>query len=590
MRIFVFHLSLFLLLSISAFSQDIRYELSMPEPHTHYYEVSMTFEKAKGPIDVYIPNWTPGSYKIRDFAKNLADISASFGEKETEILKTEKNIWRITEPSAGSIRINYRVYAFENSVRTSFLDDSHGYINGASVFMVPAGMESAAIMLDIKPFESWSKVSTGLEKQGEFSFKANDYHTLIDSPIEIGNHEQHFFEMEGIAFEVAIYGTTEGIHEEWVEGIKKIVKATHEIMPDLDLDRYVFIIHSLTQGTGGLEHMNSTLLQYSRWTYQNPSSFFSLVAHEYFHLWNAKRIKPTDLASFDYQKENYTTLLWFAEGVTSYYENLILLKAGFFDISTYLNKTMSTLNYVESQPGVKEQSLAESSFDSWIKFYQPNENSVNTTVSYYSKGKIIALLLDIEIIRATSGEKSLDDVLELLYKEYYLKKNIGYSEESLIAACEKVAGQDMKLFFDSYIYGTRTPDYPSFFGAVGIPALVEENKRAELGASTRTDNGKTVISRVLRGSSAYESGLNVNDEIIAVNGFRLQKNELKSVMSTKYVGDTIQVLISRDGIIREMDVVLRESNTLKTSIFPPGDIKKEKRVNFRTWIRDNDES
>jgi len=579
-----------LLLAFNVCSQEIDYRLSMPEPHTHYYEVTIILKQTNlDYLDLYMPVWTPGSYKVRDFSKNVENLFATSNNLNLTIKKLSKNTWRVQTPQKSEVRITYKVYAYENSVRTSFLDMSHGYVNGASVFMTIKGLESLPIQLTIEPFRNWKKVSTSLTQGKKLAYKATNYDELIDSPIEIGNHSSYYFEEDGVKYEIAFYGQTEADTAQIFRGIQKIVKTTNSMMSEVPLKKYVFIIQNLTIGSGGLEHSNSTMIQMNRWTYENPINFYGLVAHEYFHLWNAKRIRPLELSSFNYHSENYSKHLWLMEGFTSYYENLILMKADMMDLQTFLNKTASTINYIESQPGVKVQSISESSFDAWIKFYQPNENSSNSSVSYYSKGKIVALLLDLFIIDASKGERNLDDLLTLLYQEFYISRASGYTEEELINSCSDIAGKDMKPFFEDYVYGLETPDYQRYFKSVGIKATLNEAINADFGAATTLSNGKLKITSVTREGSAYESGLNVNDEIIAIDGYRILKNELSIVLNSRKIGDRVSILIARDGLIKEIQVELLKSTTKRLNLSFRNSIIKEEKQNFGTWIRLNDE-
>ena len=277
-----------------------------------------------------------------------------------------------------------------------------------------------------------------------------------------------------------------------------------------------------------MEHLNSTTLEVSRAGYQNNyNGFLTLVAHEYFHLWNVKRIRGKALGPFDYDNENYTHLLWVAEGFTSYYEDLILRRAGLITSDAFLNTIIYSIGGIENQPGNNVQSLAESSWDAWIKFYRPNENSSNTSISYYTKGSVIATLLDLEIMNNTNAEKTLDDVLKYLYNEYYKKQKRGFTDQEMQMAVEKVAGKSMKDFFDNYIFGTKSIDYQKYFNYAGLKANMNPVAGNEgfLGATTNNNGGKINITSLLRGSASYNFGLNVNDEIIAVDNNRLSNGE-----------------------------------------------------------------
>ena len=434
------------LIGLTSQSQTINYELSSPEPHTHYFEVGMNVSDYKvAYFDIKMPVWAPGSYLIREFAKSVENVQATSEGKEVEVKKIDKNTWRIFSKKKNNIQIKYKVYAFELSVRTSYVDMSHSYVNGTSVFMYVNDKINVGGTLDIKPYKDWKEISTGMPIVDGNKWKRSfaNYDILVDSPIEVGNQEIFDFEAAGVVHTVAMYGQGNYEVEKLKKDMARVIESCTSVFGFNPNKEYTFIIHNLTNGSGGLEHLNSTTLQVNRWTYgeKKYNGFLSLVAHEYFHLWNVKRIRPVELGPFNYEQENYTSLLWIMEGFTSYYDELLLLRSGFYDEDLYLNKLTGTITRVENQPGNKVLPLSESSLDAWIKLYRPNENSYNTTISYYSKGSLVAAMLDLEIIHSTDGEKSLDDVLIYLYKNYHEKQGRGFTEKEAKAAIEKVAGK-----------------------------------------------------------------------------------------------------------------------------------------------------
>jgi predicted metalloprotease with PDZ domain len=326
---------------------------------------------------------------------------------------------------------------------------------------------------------------------------------------------------------------------------------------------YLFIIHHVEEGGGGLEHANSNVVQFPRFNYTNDlkyKAFLGLCAHEYFHLWNVKRIRPKELGPFDYENEAYTSLLWVMEGFTSYYDELILLRAGFYSPEQYLNVLSGTVTSVENQPGNKVLPLSEASLDAWIKLYRPNENSYNTTISYYSKGACVAAMLDAFIIASTDGNKGLDDVLVLLYKEYYEKQNRGFTENEIKLALEKVSGKKLDDFFANYINGTEPIPYEDFVKPLGLnlKQYIAAPDKAHLGIRMGGASGKTTISTVIRNTSSFDGGLNVNDEIVAINGYRMNDQAaINNQIKTLKVGDQADFLIVRDGQIRSITVTMK---------------------------------
>ncbi|BDD10085.1 peptidase M61 [Fulvitalea axinellae] len=576
----------------------IEYKLSMPEPYTHYFEVEMKVSNLKTSyIDLKMPVWAPGSYLVREFAKSVEGFQAMDANgNPLKSEKTDKATWRIQSKKAKSVTARYRVYAYELSVRTSFLDASHGYLNGTSVFMYVAGQKKTPVTVTVKPYKEWKKVNTGLDPVPgkKFTYSAPNYDVLADAPFEIGNQREFHFESKGVKFTVAMYGKADYNENTLKAEMKKVVDACSDVFggdqPNKD---YTFIVHNLSHGGGGLEHLNSTTLQVNRWAYATKGgmqSFLSLVCHEYIHVWNVKRLRPKSLGPFDYQSENYTTLLWVSEGITSYYDELLLERTGILSKKEYLGRLKNGIGSIENQPGQRVQPLAMSSFDTWIKAYRPNENSYNTTISYYTKGSVVAAMLDLAIIDATDGKKKLDDVMLELYRKTYLKNGSGFTERDFVNTVNQVAGKSMDDFFKNYIHSTKQIPYNEFFDKVGIK-MIDRNKgrqtRAYLGAMTSERGGKLTITRVIRGTSAYENGLNVNDEIIAVDGFRVNSSELSKLIGFKRPGETAKVTISRDGLLMDINVTLKADNRANIALMEienPTD--RQKRLK-EFWLKKN---
>ncbi|WP_240676055.1 M61 family metallopeptidase [Botryobacter ruber] len=570
---------------------DLQYFLSMPEPHTHYFEVEIELSGAKKKhIDYKMPVWAPGSYLIREFAKNVESFDAT--NKAGEALRAEKinkNTWRVYSNKSETVRVRYKVYAYELSVRTSYLDASHGYVNGTSVFMYPEGYQHLNGTLEVKPYNGWSKISTGLKSTGRFTYTFPDYDILADSPLEIGNHEVLTFMAAGVPHEVALYGQGNFEPERLLADMKKVVEEAVKIFGELPVDRYVFIVHNLLRGGGGLEHLNSTTLQTTYNSYNTErgySGFMGLVAHEYFHLWNVKRLRPEPLGPFNYDAENYTTLLWFSEGFTSYYDDLITRWAGIISPERYLEIVAGSIHAVENTPGNKVQSVSEASFDAWIKYYRPNENSKNSEVSYYTKGSILAQLVNMEIMAATKGEKSLDDLMRYMYDRYYKKLNRGFTEEELKEAIEKLAGKKMDDFFRDYVHGTKTPDYNRYFEAAGL-RLVNLNQNSlniDWGASTAMADGKMIVRSVNRGSGAWEGGLNVNDEIVAIEGRRVT-GDIGDHLAGSTLGEKVDVLVSREGVLQTLQVPILQDKSLRYRFERvPNPTKLQQKI-YKKWLQ-----
>lgn len=578
-----------LLISVSSMAQQITYKLAMPKPQDHYFQVEMELKDFKEKtLEIKMPVWAPGSYLVREFAKNVNMVYA-FDEngKALKVQKKTKNTWSIDKGKAKSVKVNYEVYAFELTVRTSFLDLTHGFVSGSGVFMYVNGHQNRKGTLEVVPYKDFKVVSTGLPKSsaGKFTYEFENYDQLADCPIEIGNQEVFDFMAAGVKHTVAMYG--EGNYE--VEQLKidmaRICEAATNVFGENPNKDYLFIVHNVVDGQGGLEHTNSTTLSVNRWTYSSSQylGFLSLVAHEYFHLWNVKRLRPIELGPFNYDEENYTTLLWVMEGFTSYYDELLLLRAGYYKPEEYLSKLQSSINYVEGTPGSRVQSVAHASFDAWIKAYRPNENSSNTTMTYYTRGQVMASLIDAMIVAKSDGKKCLDHFLKDMYNKYHKKLNRGFTDQEFKKELESFIGQDLTEFYAKYIDGTEIPPYRSIFGQVGLLANDFTSVSPSFGASLKQEGGKVIVRSVRRGSAAEDAGISVNDEIIGCNGYRVDQKSLEATMNALNENDDIELLVSRDEILFSVRVNMTTYTRPQFKLSVDEQFPKQDLLNY--WLR-----
>lgn len=579
---------------------DISYQISFPEAQAHYINVEMNLKGINSEfIDVKMPVWAPGSYLIREFAKNVEGFSVkNTAGTPLKSTKINKNTWRIFNNRHENITISYLVYAFELSVRTSFVDASHAFLSPVGLFMYPEGKIKSPSVITIKPYTNWKKISTGLEPvKGKLNtYYAPNFDVLYDSPFEVGNHDIFEFEAAGVKHEVAMYGGGNYDKSQLANDMTKIIETETNIFNENPNKRYVFIIHNTLNGGGGLEHMNSTVLGAIRLGYKDETSyksFLGLVAHEYFHLWNVKRLRPEALGPFDYSVENYTSNLWIAEGFTAYYDNLILRRADIYSVDNYLAELTKDINTVENQPGNRIQPVIEASFDAWIKYYRPNENSKNSTISYYNKGALIGMILDLEILNSTKGTKRLDDVLKTMYEEYYKKHNRGFTDSEFKEMAEKIAGKSLDEIYTKYINGTEPIDFNKYLGYAGL-CLIDDNLEKEipsLGVSTLIKDGKVIITSILRGSAAWNDGLNVNDELIAIDNNRIFGTadaagitDLNKFISSKQAGEKVSVIIARDGIIQTINLTIKNLNSSRFRIDMDNDANQQQIKIRNQWL------
>ena len=583
----------------------------MPRPHTHLFEVEVAIKRtADGPQEelLVMPVWTPGSYLIREFARNVQDFAASTAANQPlKWEKTNKNTWRVVTNGARDWHATYRVYANELSVRTSELNSAHAFWNNANLLMYLEGFLNSPSTVHVLAPDVW-KVATGLPAVlgQKNTFRAENFDVLYDSPFEAGNFKTLVFNVKGIPHRIVIDGEGNYDPERMRRDVQKIVETQVEVMGgEIPYRDYTFILHLRANAGGGLEHLNSTALGYPRFGFKiqtgdratsaSPAAtttverdyrgFLSLVSHEFFHLWNVKRIRPDALGPFDYMKENYTKLLWVAEGITDYYADLLVRRAGLITENEYLTATARAIQTLQNTPGRKEQTVEDSSFDTWIKFYRQDENSINSQVSYYDKGAILGLLLDLEIRQRSKNAKSLDDVLRYLYVEFF-KKNRNYTPPDFQKACELMAGSSLEDFFNRYVRGTEELNYSVALEAAGLrlDTMGTGDEKVYFGADVAQEEDRLIVRRVYAGSPAYEQGLNAGDQIVALDNMRVTRDFFNARLAEKKPGDLINLTIFRFDDLSTLLIKLAERREGTYRIVPlPSQTEAQKRV-YKSWL------
>lgn len=555
-------------INIHMANSSIKFRVSFIEPQAHYAEIEMQIEGFHREfVDIKLPVWTPGSYLIREYAKHIEQVVAKNEAAEFSVEKQAKNTWRVFNKQQD-FSFCYRIYGFEVSVRTNFIDADHAFLSPAATFMYIDGHLDHAVSVAINLPEAWTQVSTGLTETAAQSliFDAPNFDILYDSPFEIGNQDIWFFDAAGVKHQMAMVSGGNYNKEQLAKDITRIVEEETSIWGENPNTDYVIITHNYQSGSGGLEHLNSTVLGATRNGYNQESSYknyLNLVAHEYFHLWNVKRLRPQALGPFNYELENYTTSLWIMEGFTAYYDNIIMRRCGFRDEREYLQLLAQEFNAVYNRAGYQIQPVAQSSFDAWIKHYRPDENSANTGISYYSKGAMLASAIDIKIIAHTKGAMRLDDLLRVAYTKFYKDENRGFLEPEFKALAESHTGVDLSEIFEA-AYTTQELDYNEYFNLVGyeIKDQNEEQPSLSIGIKTANNDTRILVKGVDRGSGAWDAGLNVNDELIAVNGFRIDPagKELENMFQQSVEGDIVEILVARDGLMKTVFVPIRKSS------------------------------
>lgn len=570
----------------------VSYQVAMSEPTSHLFEVTLQIRDwTSDVLDLKMAVWTPGSYLVREYSRYIQDFSVTSNQQALVYRKCAKNHWQVETPNHSEITVTYRVFANELTVRTNHLDTTHGFFNGAALFLyVPQLLKQSYRVTIIPPQEAWQVTTPLPQVEGKVNtFIAKDFDTLVDSPFEVGIHQKYDFEVSGIPHQFAIWGQGNVNVERLITDTQKIIATEAKMFGGLPYNRYVFLLHLSRNSYGGLEHKESCTLIYSRFGFRAKdkyNNFIQLVAHEFFHLWNVKRIRPKALEVFDYEQENYTNALWFCEGVTSYYDIVFPMRAGIYDSKTFLDLISKDINRYLLTPGRKVQSVSEASFDAWIKLYRRDANSDNSQISYYLKGELIALLLDLLIRQRHQHQKSLDDVMRILWEQYG-KAEIGYTDEELKAVIESVAEMDLSDFFTRFIGGIEELPFEEYLEPFGIQVnkIIEDEAVPYLGIKVHSENGKEIIKFVEVGSPGQIAGINPEDELLAMDGFRVSADQISDRLKDYQENDIIQVTVFHQDELRTVRVKLAAPQPVRYELVRIQNLSDSQQQNFSEWVR-----
>ncbi len=608
--------------------EPLRYRVSFEGRKNHYLEVEAVIPcDERATLELMQPVWTPGSYQIRDFSRHIEAVAAAtLDGTPVAIDKSAKNRWRITGATTSSIAVRYRVYCRDMSVQGNWVDGEFAILNGAATFLTLLdGLERRhEVTLDL-PAE-WKHALCSLptaEKEGRERILAADYHALVDSPIYAGNAEPRTFVADGREHVFLHHGggaVWDGAGS--LEDLRRLVETQVAFWNGAPYERYVFF-NMVVEGSGGLEHMASTVMMTSRWNFRDRKKYIGwlgLASHEFFHTWNVKRLRPAELNSFDYEREVYTKCLWIAEGLTSYYDDLLLRRAGLISHKEYLEALSKQIENLQTTPGRLTQPLEQSSFDTWIKHYRKDENSPNSAISYYVKGAVVGFLLDAKVRRATQGEKSLDDVIRLLYSRY--SGDRGYTSADFRVAVEEVAGADLNGWLTPALEGTSELDYSDALDWFGLRFLEasedtggdkeknggdagagevagatdgrsrdgangppkEKPKPAWLGLSAHDRGGRLIVSEVRRDTPAFTAGILVDDEILAIDGYRVLPGALDARLEQFKPGDSATLLVARRDEIVSLPIAFGEEPPKRWRLNPLPKPSHDQEAHLSDWL------
>ena len=570
--------------------EPIRYTLRFPAPQTHYVEVEAVYPTGRQPaIEIYMAVWTPGSYLVREYQRHVEGVTAAADGKPVAIEKSRKNRWRITTGGATAVTVRYRVYSREMTVRNNWVDAGFAMLNGAPTFLtlVERGQRPHEVRLELPP--TWKGTATALMPitGAAHAYRAEDFDTLVDSPIIAGNPVTRTFTVDGKTHVLVLEGDPSLFDADRAAAdTQRIVEAGRRAMGPLLYPHYYFL-NMVVETGGGLEHKNSFLTMSGRYTTRTHRSYMnwlSLVAHEYFHNWNVKRLRPVELGPFDYETENYVKTLWVAEGFTDYYADVLVRRAGLSTLDEYFDALSGQIEAVQTRPGRLVTAVDMASYDTWIKQYRPDENTSNTTIDYYPKGAVIAFLLDAKIRKASGGTKTLDDAMQVALQRHGGAK--GYTPQQFYQVMAEVAGIDLKGFFAKAVESTDELDYTEALDYYGLRfrPVDPRSARAFLGATTRVDNGRLIVTGVRRDTPAYEAGLNTDDEILAIDGVRVRADALATRLEQYRPGDRAQVLIARREKLMPLDVTLGADPGRPWRLELRPDATAEHKANIVRWL------
>jgi predicted metalloprotease with PDZ domain len=584
------------------FPAPVHYRVEAANPQAHLWRITLTIEKPARLQTVSLPVWIPGSYMVREFAKHLQNLEAEQGGKSCAITQLDKCTWQIKSAAGKPLMLSYEVYAFDNSVRTSWLDAQRGFFNPTSLCLRVQGFDAKAHSLSLytinsvalravstpaKPLKHLKNSSekTALTHLGDYVF--DDYDHLADTPFEIGNFWHGSFTVRGVLHEYVVSGAYDSFDgKRLLHDTQKIVEAEMNLWHGLDakppFENYVFMLNAVDDGYGGLEHRASTALICGRRDLprkglskqpEGYTTLLGLISHEYFHTWNVKRLKPQEFIPYDYTQENYTQMLWFFEGFTSYYDDLMLRRAGLIDNAQYLRLLTKAINQVQQTPGRKVQSVAQASMDAWVKYYRQDENTPNATVSYYTKGSLVALCFDLSLRRGGKGLKttSLDDVMRLLWKQSKAsqKGRGGITEADFATALRELSGRSYAKEIAAWVHSKEDLPLQELLAAHGVNAMPEPGASLpmaqRLGLRVSESSGSLIIKTVLRGGLAEKAGLAAGDEWLAVDDWRIHKLEDLGLLCGNKAKTT--ATLSRDKRLLRLPLALPPKENEPSSSF-----------------------
>ena len=583
---FIFTFFIFFTATSNLVNAQVVVDIAITEPDHHLAEVRVSFEKTSlETLDVQLPTWRTGRYEILNLANGIRKFSAIDQSGNTlSWQKTDKNTWQINNTKNKQVTVHYQVYANQLGKRTRHIDDSHAFLDASAVVMYTAQQRNKQHLINLNVPKGW-RSATGLEQgNNNHQFIAKNYDVLVDSPIETGIQKVHHFKVDGREYELVIWGEGNYDEQQMAKDLAIIVKQAKYIWSDYPFSRYVFMVHATSGARGATEHLNSTIIQRSRYSFHKRDDylgFLSTAAHEFVHTWNVKQYRPEGLFPYDYQQENYTSLLWVSEGSTSYLQNQLLLRGDLMTKKEFFKMLAKRITSYQHKPGRDLQSVAEASFDKWIS--QGGDYGQNHSVNIYSEGFLVSWMLDFSILSATDNKKSYRDVHNLLYKNYRLPH--AFTEQDMLTILQQLTGQDYQDFWQQNVHGYAKPDFSKLLAKAGLKMFYSDDNKTKVFSGIKTkphQNGLTVTA-VEKDSPAWQAGLTVGDIIIAVDGLRIAHKQLDERLNDFDPEQAVKVTFFRRDQLTTKTVKLAAMPKAKLTIKVVDKPSKAQKAFFKAW-------
>ena len=583
-----------LILSPAVFAQVV-YEIEITEPEHHLAEVTVEIPAGHQAINLKLPTWRTGKYQIINQANGIRNFSVK-GPKGRSLnwQRIDKSHWRADNPSKKKISVTYQVYANELGSRSRHIDSTHGYLDATAVFMYAEEVMGSKHKVSLNVPKEWRSFS-GMEQKGKHSFLADNYHQLASSPIETGINKLKEFSVDGRDYQLVIWGEGNYKVDKMAKDLKALVNQGSTIWSDYPYKKYVFIVHATSGATGATEHINSTVIQRPRFFFAPQADylkyFLRTAAHELVHTWNVKAYRPAPLVPYDYQAENYSRLLWVAEGSTSYFQDHLLLTAGLEKVSEYLTVLSERIDGFKHRPGSKVQSVSDASFEKWIA--QGKDFANNHSVNIYSEGFMASWLLDFQMLQDTdleSGYKDLHDRLYAMVKlspdVYRQYRAVPFDETTMLTLAKDITGKDYKAWWQDNVESPLNIDFETMLEKVGLEfvALKDKDYKPWLGLKSIDKKGFATLEQVEQGGPAWQAGMTIGDQLVAINGVKVTQATIEKLLQGVKAGDDVRVTLFRNDNLIDVELTLDKIAKKVPKIAPVKSPTEKQKAFFKAWL------